>query len=207
MKHIATGVVIVVLIILFLTAGMTITIRQEKEAEVSESLKESIKETIENSMNMRQYDVRNNDEFLADFCQALLDDIQMGSGSESDPNLKIKVDVAGVDYEKGFLSLKVTETFSYPLYGTGETSCNYTVIYDKTHEKEFVTTTYQFEDERIYRVYKLQEGDAFIYPSIDPEYLGQKFIGWKDAKGNIITKANCPATATKDTIYTAVFQK
>ena len=54
------------------------------------------------------------EEFVADFCQALLERVHAGSADATDDHLTIQVDVMGIDVEKGLLSVAVKETFTHP---------------------------------------------------------------------------------------------
>lgn len=131
MKHITTGVVTVILIVLFLVAAMTLTTRQQKTTEVNTALQASVKTAVTNIMTNRQYTINDNEEFVADLCQMLMQDINTGAEDNKDDNIKLKVEIAGVDYEKGLLSVRVTEEYSFPMRGKGTTSCGYTVVFDQ----------------------------------------------------------------------------
>jgi hypothetical protein len=208
MKNVATGIVTIMLIVTFIFVGMTITTRQEKEAEVSESLKEAVKSSVENVMSQGQYDINSNDQFLADFCEVLLSNVETGSEDEKDENLTIQVDVAGIDYDKGLLSIKVTETYTYPMSGIGTTTCLYTVVYDEQQEKEQVVITYQLEDGTIFKTYTTRVDETFMYPSTDPEQDGKTFKYWKNVSksSDKITRSNHPDKASETVTYQAVFQ-
>ena len=99
MKHITTGVVTVILIVLFLVAAMTLTTRQQKTTEVNTALQASVKTAVTNIMTNRQYTINDNEEFVADLCQMLMQVINTGAEDNKDDNGSDKPDESN-DEEK-----------------------------------------------------------------------------------------------------------
>lgn len=142
MKQLMYGLTVAV--IAFLTIGIVMTVngKTTRQSEIDNSLSISVQNAVETTMNEKSYSIENNEEFLADFSQNLL----MQISSDSD----IEVKVAGVDYEKGLLSLKVTEIFTHPNGNEGKCECETTVIFEAVPTTaELVTITYKTDAESI----------------------------------------------------------
>ena len=78
---------------------------------------------VENQLDSKTYSVSSNDEFIADFMEALL--VQINSDSS------IKVNVLDVDYQKGLLSVEVIEKYKHPIGTEGQVSVKRTVIMEQ----------------------------------------------------------------------------
>lgn len=226
MKHIMRGLVAALILILVTMAVATVNTRHQREEEVNNALRESVKETIVNLTTDKKYELygdtleERNTEFVADFCQLLLNDIEVGDAeawdsakayrkderasyivdgtayvykaiadvpigtpptdttywketyATEDKNLMVKVEVAGVDYEKGLLSLKVTETFTYPLGGVGTTSVEETAVLDTSWYNKTFTISFLYPDNSVKKTFIVSAGQNLnqIYSIMGSNY-------------------------------------
>ena len=204
MKQAIFGIMCGFIVILVIVAVMTVEGRSTRENEADNALSAAVDEVMENLLTKKDYDIENNEEFVADFCEALLEQIQAGSDEDYDKNLSVKVDVAGVDYEKGLLSVHVTEQFTHPNGNIGTLECTSTAILDQRAEKERYTVTYNLPN-RLYKQLEVEEGTDFYLPKAPADTSdGAKFQYWMDTETG--EKAVFPEKITGNKTYTAVFE-
>ena len=122
-----------------------------------------------------------------------------------DTKSDIIIDIMGVDQEKGILSLKVTEKFSYLNGKNGSVSCDRTVVFEKGKEDDDEQFTVKFyinsSDEKPYKTYIVQKGDDIRKPK-DPVKVDSTFAGWKDGNETMFEAGK---TADSDVNYYAVW--
>lgn len=109
---------IFVIIILLTSYG-----RSARITEVENGLTEAMESSLKNVMEQKAYKINNSDEFIADFLETLLMQLQ----SESD----VTVHILKQDMKKGLLSVEVIETYAHPNGETGTVSVCRTVILDR----------------------------------------------------------------------------
>ena len=202
MKHIAAAIAAVIVMISVIGAIMVIDTRQHREAEMNQALSDSVEEAVSQIMEDSKYQIDGttddeaNSEFIASFCELLLNDIQSGSDEYSDQRLSVKVDVAGVDYEKGLLSVIVTEKFSYPFYGTGEIKVEKTAVFENDYNNRAFNVVYYDNDKTsIYKQYVIRSGNDLLQPQSTP-WADKGVAGvWTDKDGNAVT---IPAKVDQD---------
>ena len=142
MKQVVFGLMAGFIIILSLVAILTVEGRSSRENELNQALSAAVEETMTNLCTSKKYAVGSQEEFVADFCQALLERVHAGSGEATDDNLAIQVDVTGVDVEKGLLSVVVRETFTHPNGSIGTVTCDATAILEREKERQEVVISY-----------------------------------------------------------------
>ena len=120
-------------------------------------------------------------------------------------NLKLKVEVAGVDYDKGLLSVRVTEGFSYPLFGRGNVSVSATAVVDTDYDKTINTVTFYDKDGRtIYKKYVVPIDVSFPKPSSNP-WTGDDGV-WTDMDGKEYRKnEDWPEDVSQSYSFKAVY--
>lgn len=212
MKHIIGGFVTTIVGVLIILGILTINVRQQREIEVSEALNHSVKQALINIEQDKKCEVFGNTEedyeksFIADFCELLINEIETGSEKQSDKKLRLKVDVAGVDYDKGLLAVKVTEEFSYPVFGKGSVSVSSTAVVDTNYDKTVnYVTFYDRDGTTVFKRFVVSEGEMFQFPGSNP-WEGQGY--WIDADGNKYTNANdskWPQCVDKNYTFKAVY--
>ena len=123
MKNAFLGTVITVCGILFLVIVMTLGGRQMRQNELNRAVDGALEKTVENRFDTGTYTVDNVDEFVADFMEALL--VQINTDST------VEIKILDADHEKGLLSVEVTEHFAHPVGTTGKVSVKRTVIMEQ----------------------------------------------------------------------------
>lgn len=191
------------IVILSLVAILTVEGRSSRENELNQALKAAVEETMTNLCTTKKYTIGSQEEFVADFCQALLERVHAGRGEATDDNLTIQVDITGVDVEKGLLSVAVRETFTHPNGSIGTVTCDATAILEQEKERQEVVISYYVGD-RLYKQYGLLEGETCKRPE-DPEEPGKIFAYWLD--NDTGQPAEFPGEVTENKTYVAVFRE
>ena len=195
MKQIVYGIAIGMIILLGISAVVTISSKQTRKSDMDNALSISVENAVETTMRKKTYTIADNEEFIADFTENLL--VQISNDSD------IKIKIAKVDYEKGIMAVNVTEHFTHPNGKEGKNECLTTVVFEHVPiETELKTITYLDDDGSLIKEYQITKGDDIIVPQ-NPTKEGKTFKGWKDAKGNMIT---ITGKVTADVSYTAVWQ-
>ena len=123
MKNVFLGSVITMCGVLFLVIVMTLSGKQLRANELRDAVDNALISTVENQFDEKSYDVNNTDEFIADFIEALL--VQINS------DCSIEIRILNVDQTKGLLSVEVVEHFYHPIGTEGRISVQRTVIMEQ----------------------------------------------------------------------------
>lgn len=180
MKNAAIMIVSVILGVIALASVMTITGRTDRQTELSANLPSAVEETVNTLLVKKQYQLADREEFIADFRENLAKVI--------DSDCDITVNVAGMDLQKGLLSVRVTAEYEHPNGEPGSVTCERTVIFDQTKAEEAgicVVRFYLAPDGECYKQYKLHPGECPA-PLKSPQSAYGSFAGWFDADGNLI---------------------
>lgn len=196
MKQIVYGIAIGMIILLGISAVVTISSKQTRQSDMDNALSIAVENAVETTMNEKTYSINNDEEFVADFTQGLLTQISNDSS--------IEVKVAKVDCEKGIMAIKVIEHFTHPNGKEGKNECQTTVVFEHVPTKtEYVTITFMQDNETLYKEYQIKKSDPIIVPK-NPIVGALKFQGWKDVKtGQIVTNFG---NANENMTYEAVWQ-
>lgn len=176
-----------------------------RQNELNDAVDSALKDTVENQFDDTTYSVNSNDEFVADFIEALL--IQINSDST------ITVNVLGVDYEKGLLSVEVIESYKHPNGNIGAVSAMKTVIFEQdTNNSSSVTDeqvkiTYLLADNIIYKEFTVKKDSDIIIPQ-NPSMNGKTFLQWNvnGSRYTLTDKDNHKVKATGNISLVAVFK-
>lgn len=203
MKHAVYGVVLGLVFILFVAIGATVQGRAVRGDEAEETLAEAIEATANMLFSGNKvYTIDNNEEFVADFLKEL--SLQLGSDSE------LSVDVVKADYDRGMLSIKITENYKHPNGNEGTVEAYKTVIYDqKTLEDtkmatvSFYSTKEDMENGReAFKISRIVSGDT-VFPPEGPKHPENPsrfwFWHWKGADGSIFDAGGMEFEATEET--------
>lgn len=203
MKHAVYGVVLGLILILFVAIGVTVQGRAVRADEAEETLAEAIEATANLLFSGNKvYTIDNNEEFVADFLKEL--SLQLGSDS------KLSVDVVKADYDRGMLSIKITENYSHPNGKEGTVEAYKTVIYDqKTLEDTKMATVsfYRTKEDmenggEVFKTSRIVPGDT-VFPPEGPKHPDNpsrmKFIRWMGADGNAFDAGGMEFEATEET--------
>ena len=123
MKSVFLGFGITSCSIISIVIVMTLCGTNMRQNELNRAVDSSIKDTVENQFDDTTYSVNSNDEFVADFMEALL--VQINS------DCSVVVNVLDVDYQKGLLSVEVIEKYIHPIGTEGNVSVKRTVIMEQ----------------------------------------------------------------------------
>ena len=123
MKNVFLGFGITICSIISIVIVMTLCGTNMRQNELNRAVDSAVQDTVENQFDNKTYSVSSNDEFVADFIEALL--VQINSDCD------IKVNVLDVDYQKGLLSVEVTEKYKHPIGTEGQVSVIRTVIMEQ----------------------------------------------------------------------------
>ena len=123
MKNVFLGFGITICAIISIIIVMTLCGTNMRQNELNRAVDSALQDTVENQFDNKTYSVSSNDEFIADFMEALL--VQVNS------DCSIKVNVLDVDYQKGLLSVEVIEKYKHPIGTEGEVSVKRTVIMEQ----------------------------------------------------------------------------
>lgn len=123
MKNVFLGFGITICAIISIVIVMTLCGTNMRQNELNRAVDSALQETVENQFDSKTYSVSSNDEFIADFMEALLVQINSDCG--------IKVNVLDVDYQKGLLSVEVIEKYKHQIGTEGQVSVKRTVIMEQ----------------------------------------------------------------------------
>ena len=123
MKSVFLGFGITICSIISIVIVMTLCSTNIRQNELNRAVDSAIKDTVENQFDDTTYSVNSNDEFVADFMEALL--VQINS------DCSVVVNVLDVDYQKGLLSVEVIEKYIHPIGTEGKVSVKRTVIMEQ----------------------------------------------------------------------------
>jgi len=123
MKNVFLGFGITICAIISIVIVMTLCGTNMRQNELNRAVDSALQDTVENQFDSKTYSVASNDEFIADFMEALL--VQINS------DCTIKVNVLDVDYQKGLLSVEIIEKYKHPIGTDGQVSVKRTVIMEQ----------------------------------------------------------------------------
>lgn len=176
MKNFIFGVIIVIIGILLTASILTINSRMTRDKENNDSLANAVETAVTNTIEHNNYSINNNEEFIADFLQHLL--IQFENNSD------IEVDVAGIDYKKGLLSIKVVEHFTHPNGKDSTIDYETTVILEKAAETVYYDIEFYDNDNELLKKYTLVEETKI--PPIKIMDTKKSVKGWRDENGQVV---------------------
>ena len=123
MKNVFLGFGITICAIISIVIVMTLCGTNMRQNELNRAVDIALLDTVENQFDSKTYSVSSNDEFIADFIEALL--VQINS------DCTVKINILDVDYQKGLLSVEVIEKYKHPIGTEGEVSVKRTVIMEQ----------------------------------------------------------------------------
>lgn len=182
MKH--TGIFLTILVGLIICVAIVFSFadRSNRKTEAENGLRNAIENAVENlSDSKKDYTVANADEYVADFIEQLL--------LELDSNSDVSIEILEADYQRNLLSVEVTETFTYINGKTGTVTCEKTIIMDQPvpDESLLYTISYYLTEESgedaLYKEYQVSEGTVALSAPQDPVQEGKEFDAWVDASG------------------------
>ncbi|MFA9464417.1 MAG: hypothetical protein ACERKN_09010 [Velocimicrobium sp.] len=123
MKNVFLGFGITICAIISIVIVMTLCGTNMRQNELNRAVDIALQDTVENQFDSKTNSVSSNDEFIADFIEALL--VQINS------DCTVKINVLDVDYQKGLLSVEVIEIYKHPIGTEGQVSVKRIVIMEQ----------------------------------------------------------------------------
>lgn len=169
MKHIIYGVICGIITILCIFLVVSFEGQTTRRNEVENALTSAVEEALNDTYKNDNYTIQDNKEFIADFTQTLMNNINVGDENNDgklegedkfDDKLKIKVDVLGIDYQKGLLSIRVTETYSALSGKEKEAKYETTAVLDKPRDNDVFTISFVKEDGSTFKEQRITKEDA-----------------------------------------------
>lgn len=157
MKKVVIAMILVICIVATIFTVLTINGRASREEELAQSLGAAVESSLKEAFLEKNYNIMNTDEFVGDFLQYMA--IRLNSNSD------ITVNVVGIDYEKGMVTIEITGTYTHPNGKAGAVSVQKTVLLEQSEKKidEFYNVTY-YVDKEIYMKSVLKGGDVLMEP-------------------------------------------
>lgn len=121
MKQIVILQGMMIVIILSSLIILTVQNRIERLDELNRAVSMAVRQTVSDSQQQNQKEISSNEEMIAHFAQIL----SLGIKSDGD----ISMEIMGVDYQRGLLDIRVSETFDYPNGKRGHISIRKCAIY------------------------------------------------------------------------------
>lgn len=197
MKNIIITITFVVMTIMTFFIVESLHSKEYRTVELSEAVDNALIATMNNVAGNKCYTIGSNEEFVEDFKQILMTSI--------DSTSELDIEVLNADYEKGILSVKVTENYDYLNGRQGTVTKTATVLLDqKQQEKNYYTVKYYVGDS-LYKCYQLAEGVAIIVPK-NPELDGMSFVCWKNKNGDVVDMSDGGTILESNMELYAVFQ-
>lgn len=197
MKHVIYGVISIVLIVLTVVSLVAVAGRHTRENEMRVALRQAVEESADQVLMQGKYDVDSAEELVADFTSLLVERLRI-----KDRNLSLQVDIAGVDSEKGLLSVHVAETYTHPNGRKGLAETEATILLEQEEKKPLHRVDFCIPEELValaseadiaipseYKTYLLEEGELLQAPSNPPDFGGKHFVAWSNEDGAILTTA------------------
>ena len=190
MKNTILGMCFVFIIVISMSIVYTIDGRRIRKEETVDSLTSAIESSMQTLVD-NKYRISDNEEFIADFSQALL--LQM------EGDFTVTINILDIDYKKAILSVEVIEHYKHPNGSPATVACVKTVILDQeidsnpAEANKQVKITYMIPNNGtniIYKEFSVKEGSEIIVPQ-SPSIEGKAFIQWTlDGSKYILTDSN-----------------
>jgi hypothetical protein len=137
MKSVFLGFGITICSIISIVIVMTLCGTNIRQNELNRAVDSAIKDTVENQFDDTTYSVNSNDEFVADFMETLL--VQINS------ECTVVINILDVDYQKGLLSVEVIEKYMHPIGTEGKVWVKRTVIMEQYTVEDMHDMMYYLE--------------------------------------------------------------
>lgn len=208
MKHISFALVLLSSIVLSIAIIFASGHKTSRENEVENALDIAIESALENVMYDKTYTIDNTEEFMADFLEDLM--LQMDSDSN------VHVVCKAIDMEKGLLSIEVTASFLYNNGNQGQVTVERTVVFESA-KNTASTTTQATEEYCVIEYYAIGDNGYELYKTLTvkkgskitnistPSIADKKFYKWVTERG-IVINTNTYKVNTDLQIY-AIYKK
>jgi hypothetical protein len=148
-----------VLVLLALVAVLTLWSRRIKENDLNKAVTTAEEQTLASLEKGSEDAPKDNNEMEALFLQLLFRQINAGDKNNMDNGMKLNVKVSECDPDKGIISVKVDETFTYPGGKKGNVSVKRTALREREKEKKLLTLEFTG-----YKKFSYEEGTIVDKP-------------------------------------------
>ncbi len=199
MKSVIYGFVSAMIAFSFSMMVLTICGHMSRQSESDSLLNAAMERSLSAIMNQSGYSMAIGDEetFAADFMNRLV--------ACYDNDATLILNFVEADYEKGILSVSVTEQYTNPNGSVSSNAVTKTVIIERDERESDHLVTYMYVDESnpelvlrdfIYKVYHVTDGEMIaIVKSPGKEGV------WEDAAGKIYTAGDTITVSSDITFY------
>lgn len=207
MKYITYALASCSIVVLIVFVLLTIDTKAAREVELKDALPTAVESAMEATAMKGSYAYADRNAFIADFTALLLE--QINASEKGDPNLNVKVDIAGADEKKHLISVHVEALYTQPDGKKGRCEVERTAILETEHQRKVYTVSYYYYNpelytadekkswtnsdgsirlEPVYCSYDVVEGETIPVPSLpsDVYYKGKQteLSGWIDMESN-----------------------
>ncbi len=198
MKNVIYGVAIILLGVIVVTTILTITGVMNREIEIEDALQEAVENSVEACTSRHDYSLDNNNQFIADLI------VELSNAVENDSD--IKIDVMGVDKNKGYLAIRVSEYYTTPIGIHKVAMCETTAFLDKGKNENIIGSAKIIfvDDDGSYLGEQKTEIGKDIKVTITPKRMGKTFNGWLNTVTNEYV-GNSLGQASGDVTYKAIY--
>ena len=196
MKNIVFGVVLMMIGFFALVIILTVNSQSTRKNEMDDSLSQATQTAVESVMQQKSYTIYDNQTFINDVIENLA--LQIDAASD------LEVKITSMDYRKGLLGMKVTQTYQNPNGKEGKAVYETTVLFQNTSEEHSdCKITFLNADDSFLQEYQIVKGDPVILPK-EPQLDGKVFVNWIDIDTGATLESQ--STVEDNATYRAVYQ-
>ena len=189
MKQVIFMSVIGALVLLSLAAVLTLWSRRVRENDLNKAVSTATEQTLGSLEKGVSNAPASSEQMEAEFLQHLFRQVNAGDNKNFDKDMKLEVKVSECDPDKGIISVRVNETFTYPGGKKGNVTVDRTAIREREKEKKLINVNFNG-----YKKLILEEGEKLNAPQ-DPRIYGKRVSYWTDNSGRRI---QFPVIITED---------
>lgn len=200
MKNIIYGGAGIAIIVIVSAILLSVMGRSARSHELNLAVARAVKNTVQTGYE-RACEEGNNESLTEEMTAYLGQAVLQSVHSEA----SVEIDILEMDPEKGIVSARVTEEFTYPNGKSGRVSVVKTAIADRQELKETQNCTIRYYvGDWLYKEYSIFKGDAVIVPK-EPSVSGKQFKGWV-SKSDHTEKPDAGMEVEKNYDFEAVFE-
>ena len=194
MRNVMYGFFLSMILVLMIILSIVFTQRNFRDDELKNALSDSTEKAIERVNLSQDFVAYSDEEYVAAVIEYMLKDIKSNAKNIDPDSLKITIEVARVDREKGLIAMNVVEEFTQ-LNGTvGHVETQVVGVLDTESNRINHTVKILTPDKNVWKTFSVKDGDPM------PEFtdLPTGFIAYTDLDGRIV---DLEETVTTDLTY------
>lgn len=182
MKNVVYGFFLIMIFVLVIVFTVTITQRNSRENELQTTLDDSLEKAVSNVNYSQDYMAYSDEEYVAAVIEYMMKDIKTNAKNIDTNTIKLYVEVADADKEKGLLAINVVEEFTQLDGTTGHLESQQVVVLDKEYNRVNYTVKILTPDKNIWKTFSVKAGDKM--PEVTELPTG--FTNYSDLDGNVV---------------------